>query len=711
MAPPFADPPPFDNSGHGPLAVPGFGFPLEIELYPEDRFTHGVREWYEEPNITARELAMLSLMDDITDKATWSTDVFDDKFVFQLGQEAMRRDLISPKTWDWCLWELQDKARIYQSTGRILVYNVGVVISKSDLIVDRATRTILRDELLDLTSPLSDTAAKNLTFDSARQTRRLVDPLMYPLIYGKSRVLAQEETVSLNDMFQHISKCTIAPDIPVTGRYLLLGTNYYGLKWEEQTRRGSAWSTNYQRLPCEVDFLDGLSTDVRITSYINGLHPRHQSLYHAIEKLISASIEPWNDVLIKQGRGRFATRIKTYGVSYEPPQPDLARFREAGRQPGSELYYAAIEEAKAYCTQPDDFPYDSSDDEDLFYWLNGNLPDDDWDAWCRSGNDLSRPVDRKHWRLYHFVHPEPGTAYTYEQWKSGQAWEAIEGKVSNGHGPAIEGETAQAPHEAYRVALQESFRQKGLQVIVKIDRIELNSDEPSFPGSDWHIEGLHNEHVVANSIYVFEEDNTSEPRIDFRQETRWMEKGDFDHKRDLKQFLQVFAVPYKEQILKGSLSPPPALQRLGSVGLPVHRLLAWPNVLHHRITPFELADKTRSGHRSFLTLSLVDPHYRICSTRNVPPQRHDWWAEEALSAALPANVDVTQELVDHIDSFTDDWPMDLEEAIQVRGNMAKEQKDHEYDILNRPSHKYDFNVDGLNDGDFPLLPNMQLGSS
>ena len=28
-----------------------------------------------------------------------------------------------------------------------------------------------------------------------------------------------------------------------------------------------------------------------------------------------------------------------------------------------------------------------------------------------------------------------------------------------------------------------------------------------------------------------------------------------------------------------------------------------------------------------LVLWLVDPNYRICSTRNVPPQRSDWWAE------------------------------------------------------------------------------------
>jgi hypothetical protein len=143
----------------------------------------------------------------------------------------------------------------------------------------------------------------------------------------------------------------------------------------------------------------------------------------------------------------------------------------------------------------------------------------------------------------------------------------------------------------------------------------------------------------------------------------------------------------------------------------VGRLLAWPNLLHHRITPFELIDKTKSGHRSFLTLSLVDPSYRLCSTRNVPPQDHGWWAEEAISAALPTKVSVPQELVDHIDSYTDNWPMGLEEAMEFREQMAKEQKNHERKIMNYPADTYDFNIDEYNSGDFPSLPSMELGSS
>ena len=52
----------------------------------------------------------------------------------------------------------------------------------------------------------------------------------------------------------------------------------------------------------------------------------------------------------------------------------------------------------------------------------------------------------------------------------------------------------------------------------------------------------------------------------------------------------------------------------------------------HRVSSFSLLDRTRPGHRRFVALWLVDPHQRIISTANVPPQRADWWAEAVLGS-------------------------------------------------------------------------------
>lgn len=58
----------------------------------------------------------------------------------------------------------------------------------------------------------------------------------------------------------------------------------------------------------------------------------------------------------------------------------------------------------------------------------------------------------------------------------------------------------------------------------------------------------------------------------------------------------------------------------------------------HRVSSFSLQDRTRPGHRRFIALWLVDPHQRIISTANVPPQQLDWWAEEVFGTESQAAV-------------------------------------------------------------------------
>jgi hypothetical protein len=56
----------------------------------------------------------------------------------------------------------------------------------------------------------------------------------------------------------------------------------------------------------------------------------------------------------------------------------------------------------------------------------------------------------------------------------------------------------------------------------------------------------------------------------------------------------------------------------------------------HAVSSFSLQDPTKPGHRRFIALWLVDPHQRIISTANVPPQRFDWWAEAAFGTGSNA---------------------------------------------------------------------------
>ncbi|KAF5602401.1 uncharacterized protein FSUBG_7708 [Fusarium subglutinans] len=66
-------------------------------------------------------------------------------------------------------------------------------------------------------------------------------------------------------------------------------------------------------------------------------------------------------------------------------------------------------------------------------------------------------------------------------------------------------------------------------------------------------------------------------------------------------------------------------QNYGDVDTPEGHLLAFPNVFQHGISSFKLHDPTKPGHRHFIDLWLADPHRRILSTANVPPQQKDRW--------------------------------------------------------------------------------------
>ena len=114
------------------------------------------------------------------------------------------------------------------------------------------------------------------------------------------------------------------------------------------------------------------------------------------------------------------------------------------------------------------------------------------------------------------------------------------------------------------------------------------------------------------------------------------------------------------------------IQDIGRVLTREGRLLAFPNVVQHRVSSFRLADPTQPGHRKILALFLIDPHIRILSTANVPPQQKSWWAEKV--RATQKLSDLPKELVDHVIDGVSDFPISLEEAKEIRLRLMDERK-------------------------------------
>ncbi|KAJ5627930.1 hypothetical protein N7490_010158, partial [Penicillium lividum] len=178
-----------------------------------------------------------------------------------------------------------------------------------------------------------------------------------------------------------------------------------------------------------------------------------------------------------------------------------------------------------------------------------------------------------------------------------------------------------------KIQIYDTFGKTGLQVIVKLANIELSPESPEYEGGSWHIEGQLNERICATAIYYYDSENITESTLSFRQR---IEEDIFDslhYPQDDHRFLQdIYGLD--PDVLSRGFGNQRVTQHLGGVVCRQGRLLTFPNVVQHRVTPFSLADKSKPGHRKILALFLVDPHLRVISTANVPPQQEDWGKEK-----------------------------------------------------------------------------------
>ncbi|KAH6716082.1 hypothetical protein BKA61DRAFT_720350 [Leptodontidium sp. MPI-SDFR-AT-0119] len=78
-----------NNAVGAPLRVPGFGgLPIYHQIDPLESFNDGTAGWRQCPRLTARELAMLALIDLITDRENWHIDIFDEETVIKWRLDA-----------------------------------------------------------------------------------------------------------------------------------------------------------------------------------------------------------------------------------------------------------------------------------------------------------------------------------------------------------------------------------------------------------------------------------------------------------------------------------------------------------------------------------------------------------------------------------------------------------------------------------------------
>ncbi|KAK9776456.1 hypothetical protein SCAR479_06779 [Seiridium cardinale] len=574
---------------------PGLGLPLrhnrqeDYEHYPIG--AHGSCRGADSDMLPVREVAMMSIMDRLTDKEGWHKKVFDDAIVSKWREEALAipdehfwrlatggklllwddegeladfsganhvkplKGIMSTTSFDCCIQELRSKARHYEESGLIPTLDACASVVKADNLVSVDLHKSLCAAFETLKEEQS--SAPDWHPNSNDLVQDLVHPSMYPLVYGRSGVLKDEVVGVVDAIKKWAGKGDIIPKDSWT--YNAQRDRFrYGVGASEVPPE--YWSDTYQWLPSNVAFQDDGS--VRFTSYINNLHPeKFPQVYRAIEKLIETALPAWDQCLVATdagyGKGDGAGRVKSR------------------------------------------FPYpDNPDDENPENWSPSDAEevaniDVNWDE-----------VDS----IYHYD-PKYDDE-TEKKWKLLRDPVVLE--------PVFE-DVKYAASPSKRLA--QKFRESGLQVIVKMASIELTPEKPEFPVGGWHVEGQMNEHICGTALYYLDSENITPSNLSFRMQTSAYMNDEIEVGQDAYHWLeQVYGTE-----LGGGCAP--CLQTYGNVETRQGRLLAFPNVFQHKVSSFRLEDATKPGHRRFIALWLVDPTQRIISTANVPPQQMDWWLD------------------------------------------------------------------------------------
>jgi Protein of unknown function (DUF4246) len=204
---------------------------------------------------------------------------------------------------------------------------------------------------------------------------------------------------------------------------------------------------------------------------------------------------------------------------------------------------------------------------------------------------------------------------------------------------------------------QPGLRGSTLQVIAKIAEIVLTPEKPQYPGGAWHLEGMVNEHIAASIVAYVESVNIAASELAFRVavDTTLMDYEQDDHAG--------------VEAVYGLRNGEPVTRAMGAVQTLAGRVVCFPNMLQHRMQPFQLADPSRGGVRKIVVFFVVDPATRVPSTRTVPPQQEAWWwpqgTREVLRAQLP------QELAGRVEARVG-TPMTHAQALKHREALMQE---------------------------------------
>lgn len=175
--------------------------------------------------------------------------------IFQLNNEEIAKkwkdevcenpDLdFTPNMADWCIDELRHIASIYSASPGdpppIFVYNGDVV--KSDTAVSPELKQAFQEEVGRFEAAVPE-KFKDWHPGSDGKVLDLVHPSLFPLVYGRTRILHEGESTTLVNCIERCGEGEIVPQPPLEDTF----------ESPMKIERFRVFSDKFQWLPCEVD--------------------------------------------------------------------------------------------------------------------------------------------------------------------------------------------------------------------------------------------------------------------------------------------------------------------------------------------------------------------------------------------------------------------------------------------------------------------------
>lgn len=171
----------------------------------------------------------------------------------------------------------------------------------------------------------------------------------------------------------------------------------------------------------------------------------------------------------------------------------------------------------------------------------------------------------------------------------------------------------------YAKRISKSTKLKKCQVIVKLANTFLTPDSSSVNAGSWHLEGIQSEKIIATGIYYYNMVNVSDNYLHFRT-TIDCENANYPQ-NGIKYVKKHYgsSLLSDDRVIMGNESETQIY--LGKIKTYEDLCLVFPNFLQHRVSEFELLDKTKPGIRKTLIFFLIDPSQNVISTSDVSPQQ------------------------------------------------------------------------------------------